>query len=107
DGFVEALGGVDGVLGVVGVAFELGAQGQLLFDAVQAAGDRGGEGQVGVGVGAGDAVFDPQRRTVADYAEAAGAVVFAPGDTRGGEAGGHVPFIRVDCGGVEVGELSG
>ena len=42
----------------------------LVADAVQAAGDRGREGQVGVGVAARDAALDPRAVAVADLAEA-------------------------------------
>jgi hypothetical protein len=47
----------------------------LLHDAVDAAGERGGEGEVGVGVGTGDTAFDTQAFTFANDAEAGGAVV--------------------------------
>ena len=52
---------------------------ELLGDADQAAGERGGERQIGIGVGRGDAVLDaPRGRVRARHAEGRGAVVVAP-----------------------------
>ena len=55
----------------------------LVADAVEPGGERGGEREVGVGVGAGNAALDAHPRAVdPDHAETGGAVVVAPRKAR-------------------------
>ena len=70
----------------VGVALERRLELEARVDAVQPGGDDRAERQVGVQVGAADAVLEAQRRAVADHAQRARAVVVAPGDRRRREA---------------------
>ena len=56
-------------VGVVGVADQLGLQGQLVLDPVQPAGQHRGEGEVGVGVGARHPVLHPRARAVPDQSD--------------------------------------
>ena len=63
--------------GLVRVAGVLVLELQRVIDPVEAGGDDRREGQVGVAVGAGRAVLEPQALAVADQAQGAGAVVGA------------------------------
>src|SRR5712691_3038528 len=79
---------------------------ELLLDAVQPRRDGGGEGQVRIGVGTGDAVLDAKARVLAAEPEAAGPVVPAAGDSRRREGARLVALVGIDGGRVEVGELA-
>src|SRR5262249_2846713 len=87
----EALG-----VRLVRVALERRRERELVLDAVQAGGDQRGEGEGGGGVAAGDGRFRAQRARVADDAEAAGAVVVAPGERGRRPAAGREALVRVD-----------
>src|SRR3954454_7483754 len=93
------------LVGGVRVARERLLQRQLLLDAVQAGGDGGGQGQVGVHVAAGHPVLHPQRRAVPDHPQRAGAVVEPPCHRGGREAAQREPLVRVDVRRHEQGEL--
>src|SRR5437763_6061272 len=67
-----------------------------MLDAVQPGGEQGGEGEVRVRVRAGDARLRAQRRSLADDAEAAGAVVVSPRERRRRPASGGEALVRVD-----------
>src|SRR5260221_4195465 len=85
-------------VGLVCVAFELGRQLELLLDAMEARRQQGGEGEIWVGVRAGDSRLASQVLPVADDPEAAGAVVMAPGQRRRCPAARGVTLVRVDVG---------
>src|SRR4029453_732743 len=91
---------------LVGVAVEHGRRLQLLLPPVQARRDGGREGQVRVGVGAGDAVLHPEAAVLAADPEAARAVVPAPRDSRRRERARLVALVGIDGRRVEVGELA-
>ena len=65
----------------------------LVGDAVQPRGEGGGEREIRIGVGAGDAALDAQARAFAHHAEAGRAVVVAPREARRRPRGVDVPFI--------------
>ena len=69
--------------------------------------DRRRKGQVGVGVGAGNAAFHAQARSVADDAEAARPVVVAPDDRGRCEGARLVALVGVDEGRIEEREIAG
>src|SRR5262245_6521385 len=71
---------------LVGIALVERGWLELLRDAVESRGDRRGEGEVRVGVGARDAVLHPEARPLAAEAEAARAVVPAACDAGRREA---------------------
>src|SRR5205814_2368934 len=73
----------------------------LLPDAVESRGERRGEGEVGVRVGAGGAALDAQRLARADDPESRGAVVVAPSDAGRRERSGNVAFVRRRIGRIE------
>ena len=77
-------------------------QGQALLDALEARGDRRGEGEVGVGRGIGaaqlDAGGDVLARLVRGDAHERGAVLAAPGGVRGDLAGGDEALVGVHGG---------
>ena len=75
-------------------------------DAVETRGDGRGEGEIGVRVGAGDAVLHAEAAPLAAETEAAGAVVPAGDDARGRERARLVALVGVHAGRVEVGELA-
>ena len=74
-------------------------------DPVQPGGDHRAQRQVGVDVGAGQPVLDPQRLAVADDPQRAGAVVAAPGDRGRREGAGGEALVGVDVGRVEQRQL--
>src|SRR5688572_13559055 len=89
----------------VEVALEARRRLELLLDAVEARGERGGEGEVRIGVRAGDAALDAECLSVADHAEAGRAVVVAPGEARRGPRGALVALVAVHVGRVEGHQL--
>src|SRR5438067_507311 len=78
----------------VDVAVERGRRLDVVLDAVESRGERRGEGEIDVRVRARRAALDAQRRSVADDAEAGGAVVVRPGDAGRREGAGHVALVR-------------
>src|SRR5258706_12397841 len=68
----------------------------LARDALQAGGERGGKREVRIAIRARDAAFDAHRRSVADHAEAGGAVVVAPGEARRRPRRVDVALVRID-----------
>src|SRR5712692_5945073 len=102
----QSLGNLRQLRARIRVPLEHRRQLELLLDAVQPRRDGGGEGQVRIGIGAGDAVLDPEARVLAAEPEAAGAVVPPPRDPRGREGARLVALVGIDGGRVEVGELA-
>src|SRR5712691_6401159 len=91
---------------LVGIAVvELGWL-ELLVDPVESGGDRSREREVGISVGARNAILHPETRALAAEAEAAGAVVPARRDARGREGARLVALVGVDGRRVEVRELA-
>src|SRR5579859_5307155 len=67
-------------LRLIGVAGEHVGERKLALDTSNAGGERGGEGQVRVRVGARHAILDAQAAMLADDTQPAGTVVVAPAD---------------------------
>src|SRR5579859_6627627 len=80
----------------VGVADESLRRLDLVADAVEAGSERGGEGEVGVGIGTGDAALDAQALAIAHHPESGGAVVVAPREPRRRPRSVDVALIGVD-----------
>ena len=88
-------------IGGVGIAVEKRRRLDLVGDAVEAGSQRGGETEVGVAVGSGNAALDSQARTFAHHSKAGGAVVVAPGQARGRPRTGAKALVGIHGGRVE------
>src|SRR5881397_3903268 len=105
DRLAERLGHLRQGRVLVGVALVGPGRLQAARDAVQPGRDRRREGEIGIGVGAGDAVLHAERAALAAEPEPAGAVVPAGDDPRRRERAGLVTLVRVHARRVEVREL--
>src|SRR5207237_4911397 len=83
-------------VGGVRIPLEWRPELQLVLDAVQPGGEQGGEGEVRVRIRAGNARLRAQRRSLADDAEAARAVVVSPRERRRRPASGGEALVRDD-----------
>src|SRR5260370_29737221 len=83
-------------IGFVGVPHEGGAELELLLDAVETRGEQRREREVRIRVGTGNPRLRAQRLAVPDDAEAARAVVVAPGERRRRPAAGREALVGVD-----------
>src|ERR1035437_760090 len=91
--------------GEIAVALELGFEGQLLLDPVQAVPDRRGVGQVGIHVATGEAILDVQVAAMAHDPEPRCPIVTTPHDVDRRPRQRGVALVRVDVGGNEDRQL--
>src|SRR5947209_8800484 len=89
----------------VRVSLERGPELELVLDPVQPGGEQRRERKIRVRVGAGDARLRAQRRSLADDAEAARAIVVSPRERRRRPAPGGEALVRVDRGRDEDREI--